>query len=535
MNYTVLIIIILIYLTVIAYLGYRGYTASKSSSDYMLAGRNTHPFIMAMSYGATFISTSAIVGFGGVASLYGMSLMWLCFANIFVGIFIAFVFYGKRTRLMGLNLDAHTFPELLGRRFDSRFIQLFAGLMIFIFMPIYAAAVLIGAARIIESFLGVPYELSVLVFSVLVGGYVIMGGLRSVMYSDAIQGSLIFIGMVTLLIYTYTKLGGVFEAHSSLTQLANAIPENIKNSGVFSWTSSPQTGSSLWWVIYSSLVLGVGLGVLSQPQLAVRFMTVKSNKELNRAVAIGALFIFATVGTTYLVGPLSNVFFFEKYGHIAFEAAGKNLDRVIPVFIGETMPIWFVYLFMMVILSAAMSTLSSQYHAIGTAISRDIIEYGIFKKKKIKETTIVLLTRCGILVSLIVTIILSLELGGGIIARATAIFFGLMASCFLAPYTLLLFWKKITAKGAISGILGGFFVSLFCFLFLHGKEAGVFGLCKALTGSETLLPGVWAVVDPIVFALPASVLLTFFVSLFTKVHNENTVEKAFKGIIQEKY
>ncbi|MDA3901469.1 MAG: sodium:solute symporter family protein [Spirochaetes bacterium] len=533
MNYTVLSIIILLYLSVMAYLGYRGYSSNKSSSDYMLAGRNTHPFIMAMSYGATFISTSAIVGFGGVASLYGMSLMWLCFANIFIGIFIAFVVYGKRTRRMGLNLDAHTFPELMGRRFDSRFIQVFAGLMIFLFMPLYAAAVLIGAARIIESFLGVPYELSVLVFSVLVGAYVILGGLRSVMYSDAVQGTLIFAGMLTLLIFSYVQLGGVFTAHSSLTAMADAIPDNIRNLGVTSWTSGPVTNSPLWWVIFSSLVLGVGIGVLSQPQLVVRFMTVKSDKELNRAVAIGAVFIFVTVGTTYLIGPLSNVVFFEKYGQIAFEIAGKNLDRVIPVFIGETMPVWFVYLFMMVILSAAMSTLSSQYHAIGTSISRDILEYGLFKKRGLRENTVVLMTRLGILISLIITIILSLELGAGIIARATAIFFGLMASCFLSPYTLLLFWKKITVKGAISGILGGFFVSLFAFLFLHGKEAAIFGLSKALFGTETLLPGIWAVVDPIVFALPVSALLTFAVSLVTRVENHPTVTKAFKGITEE--
>ncbi len=530
MNYIVLIIVILIYLSVIAYYGYKGYVLTKNSSDYMLAGRDTHPFVMAMSYGATFISTSAIVGFGGVASLYGMSLMWLVFANIFIGIFIAFVFYGKRTRRMGLNLDAHTFPELLGRRFDSKFIQIFTGTIIFIFMPVYAAAVLIGAARIIESFLGVPYELSVMVFSVLVGAYVIMGGLRSVMYTDAIQGTLMFAGMLVLLIFTYVKLGGVFDAHASLTSLSDKIPEAIQKGGILSWTSTPKLGSPIWWVIYSSLVTGVGLGVLSQPQLVVRFMTVKSNKEINRAVAIGAIFIFITVGTTYLNGPLSNVVFFEKYGKIAFEMADKNLDKVIPVFINEAMPSWFVYLFMLVILSAAMSTLSSQYHVIGTSVSRDILEYGIFKNRKLKENTVVLLTRIGILLSLIITVMLALKLGDGIIARATAIFFGLMASCFLAPYTLLLFWKRITRKGAIAGIVGGLAVSVFCFVFLHGKEAEIFGICKALTGSATLLSGMWPFVDPIVFALPVSLILTYTVSLITTVENYATVENAFKGL-----
>src|SRR3972149_4260417 len=116
------IVVILAYLLVVAYLGWLGFRRTKTATDYMLGGRKTHPFIMALSYGATFISTSAIVGFGGVAGMFGMSLLWLTFLNIFVGIFIAFVFLGGPTRRLGHHLDAHTFPELLGRRYDSKFI-----------------------------------------------------------------------------------------------------------------------------------------------------------------------------------------------------------------------------------------------------------------------------------------------------------------------------------------------------------------------------------------------------------------------------
>ncbi|MHC4988568.1 MAG: sodium:solute symporter family transporter, partial [Planctomycetota bacterium] len=106
------IIVVLAYLLVVVYLGFLGWKRTKSATDYLIAGRGVHPFVMAMSYGATFISTSAIVGFGGVAGMFGMSLLWLTFLNIFVGIFIAFVFLGGPTRRMGHHLDAHTFPEL---------------------------------------------------------------------------------------------------------------------------------------------------------------------------------------------------------------------------------------------------------------------------------------------------------------------------------------------------------------------------------------------------------------------------------------
>ena len=90
--------IVVIYLAIVGWLGWLGYSQTKDASDYLLGGRNIHPGIMALSYGATFISTSAIVGFGGVAAIFGMGLLWLTFLNIFVGIFIAFAFFGKRTR-----------------------------------------------------------------------------------------------------------------------------------------------------------------------------------------------------------------------------------------------------------------------------------------------------------------------------------------------------------------------------------------------------------------------------------------------------
>ena len=101
------IIVVLAYLLIVIYLGFLGYMRTKSASDYLVAGRQIHPFVMALSYGATFISTSAIVGFGGVAGLFGMSLLWLTFCNIFVGIFIAFVFFAPNA----MNLIRRSIPQ----------------------------------------------------------------------------------------------------------------------------------------------------------------------------------------------------------------------------------------------------------------------------------------------------------------------------------------------------------------------------------------------------------------------------------------
>jgi len=304
------IVATVIYLFILAWLGYVGFRGTKNAQDYMLAGRQIHPIVMALSYGATFISTSAIVGFGGNAGLFGMSLLWLTFLNIFVGVFIAFIVFGKRTRKMGHNIDAHTFPELLGLRFQSKFIQGFSALIIFFFMPIYAAAVLKGGVGFLATQFGIDFNVTLFFFVIVMALYVAMGGLKGVMYADAFQGMIMFAGMSFLVIFVYARLGGVTQAHAALTDLmkesaVQTQTAKLTASGFQGWTSMPAFGTPYWWSVVSSVVMGVGIGVLAQPQLVVRFMTVKSNRELNRAVASGGVFILMMTGVAFVVGALS--------------------------------------------------------------------------------------------------------------------------------------------------------------------------------------------------------------------------------------
>jgi SSS family solute:Na+ symporter len=520
-------VIILIYLLATLYLGYRGWKSTKDSEGYLVAGRKTHPYIMAMSYGATFISTSAIVGFGGTAGLFGMGLLWLTFLNIFVGIFVAFVVYGKRTRKMGHNLNAMTFPELLGKRFDSKFIQYFSGLVIFFGMPLYASVVLIGAARFMETTLAIDFNVALLIYSVIIAAYVIWGGLRGVMYTDALQGTIMFVGMAFLLVMTYLHLGGVTAAHQALTDMAYLVPANLAAQGHTGWTSMPTFGGTWWWTLISTIVLGVGIGVLAMPQLVVRFMTVKSNRELNRGVLIGGVFILAMTGVAFTVGALSNVFFFQTQNDIAINIAKGNADSIIPIYINAALPEWFVYLFMLTLLAAAMSTSSSQFHSQGSAIGRDIYETLTQKK----GGSSILVTRLGIIVAMVIAVVLGYILPANIIARGTAIFFGLCAAAFLPMYTSALYWRGVTRAGAIAGLLTGTFLTVFWYLFIHKAEAVPLGICKMLLGRDVLITQMpWPVVDPIVVALPVAMLVTIAVSLGTKKMNENHLEECFKGI-----
>jgi solute:Na+ symporter, SSS family len=527
MNVLLLSVIILIYLIIIGYTGYVAWRRTKTAEDFMVAGRTTHPYIMAMSYGATFISTAAIVGFGGIAGLYGMGILWLVFFNILIGIFIAFVFFGKKTRKMGQNLKALTFPEFLSKRFESKFIQYFSGLVIFLGMPLYASVVLIGAARFMETTLNLDFNIALIIMALIVAAYVILGGIRGVMYTDALQGTIMFLGMIILLLVTYYLLGGVTESQQALTNLAYLVPEQVQAVGGTGWTTFPALGSPFWWTLVSTIILGVGIGVLAQPQLVVRFMTVKSNKELNRGVLIGGIFIFVITGSAYIVGSLSNVYFFQQMGQISIQVAGGNIDKIIPIFINSAMPEWFTYLFMLTLLSAAMSTLSAQFHVQGTSIGRDVYET-VFNRSRDRS---VLITRVGILAAVIIAVILGYTLPGSIIAQGTALFFGLCAAAFLSAYVCALFWKRATKYGVIAGMVAGTFTSLFWLLFVYKKTAASLGILKAISGQSMLITTLpWPLVDPLVIGVPVAMFFTVLVSLLTKPPSKEHVNKCFEGI-----
>ncbi|WNY28245.1 Osmoregulated proline transporter OpuE [Methanimicrococcus stummii] len=523
-NLPVFIALLVIYLGIIFGLAWYGYRKTKDASDYMLAGRKTHPLVMAISYGATFISTSAIIGFGGTAAAYGMSLLWLAFLNILVGVIIAFLVFGPKMRRMGKKLRASTFPEFIGRRFKSRGLQTGIGLFIAVLMPLYASSVLIGAARFIETTFGITYSTALIIFTIVVAIYVIVGGLMSVMYTDAFQGMIMFFGMAFLLIFTYVKLGGIVEAHTALTNLAPLVPDSLAAIGHQGWTYMPVLGSELWWTVVSSLVLGVGIGIIAQPQLAVRFMTVKDNKTLKRAVFAGGPFIFMMAGVAYIVGSLCNVWFFNETGQIALDAVGGNIDSIIPAYINGAMPEIFIMIFMLSLLSAAMSTAGAQFHTMGTSVGYDVIRNGIFKGKSSKT---ILFSRIGMVITIIAAVILAFILPGGIIARATAVFMGICTAALLPMYAGGLFWKKMTKQGAFASFGIGLFASVFWYLFVHAKEAVPFGVCEALFGVPTLLTGTWTLVDPILIATPLSIIAAIFVSLMTQPPEEKFVEDIF--------
>ncbi len=488
----------------------------------MVAGRNTHPVIIALSYGATFISTPAIIGFGGTSAQYGMSLMWLTVLCIVVGVIIAFIFMGKRIRRIGKDLGALTYPELLGKMYGSKRIIYATGLVFVAAMPLYTAAVLIGGARFIETTLGIQYMTALLGFAGVVALYVVIGGLMAVMYTDAVQGAIMLVGMGVLLVLTYIYLGGVTAANSALDTMGSLVPSTLSSMGMTGWTSMPEFGSPIWMTVITTLVLGVGVGVLAQPQLAVRFMTAKDGRSLNRAIPIGALFIVMMTGVAFTVGPLTNVYFMDTVGMLAIDAAGGNADLIIPLYINSAMPELFVIIFMLTLLSAAMSTLLSLLHTMGTKLGGDIFARMKGVRYSIRANQI------GIVVMMIASVILAMMMPGSIIARATAMFMGLCTAALLPAFVHGITAKNpsyLVAKWSMAVGAGGWLLwAVFC----HTEESKMLGICHALFGVDSLVSSPWCYLDPLVVGVVLSV--TVLLVLIPLDTNKVTHEQQMKLI-----
>jgi len=527
-----------VFIIITLLLGWFGYRNTKNNEEFLLGRNKTSPLIIALSYGATFLSASAVIGFGGQSAVHGMSLMWLCFLNMFAGLVVAFLIFGKRTRKIGRKLGAATFADFLGKVYNSKGIRVFTAILILVMMPIYAAAVLKGGVNSLAVITGLTeyYNLILVGLSLIVAVYVVYGGIIAVMYNDAFQAFIMFVGMVVILLVTWAYTGGITAGNEMLDSLWDARMGDIAGMGVApgfnGWTHMASLGSTEWMTVVTTFIMGVGIGALTQPQLVVRYMSAKSDRDLDKSLLIGSIFILVVVGAAYTVGPLTNVYFFQEDGMLSFEymtSLGLGTDFIIPqyileVFSGITFGEVFVSLFLLSLICASISTISALMHTIGVAGGYDI--YSVFKSRKTGKDTdsqSINLNRAFIVVFMVLVVVYCYMMPKDIIAKATSVFMGVTAAALLPAYFHALYSKRPNRKAAIASIAAGSGAYLFSALFLNAGTCVFIPICKLLTGSNVLFPGTSiAYLDPLMIALPLSIIVMATVLLVQK-KEQNTM------------
>ena len=496
-------------------LGWYGYKNTKNNDEYLLGRNKTNPVIIALSYGATFLSASAVIGFGGQAAVHGATMMWLCFLNIALGLIVAFIIFGTRTRRLGRRLGASTFADLLGKVYGSRNIRLFTALLIIIMMPIYCAAVLKGGVNSLAVITGLDYNAMLILLSVVVALYVVYGGIIAVMYNDALQAVVMFVGMVVIFVVTIATVGADgFEKLSVIGETAKLLPKDYGAlDGWNGWTSFAEFGTAEWLTVVTTFLLGVGIGALTQPQLVVRYMSAKDDKTLTRSMVIGSIFIFVIVGSAYTCGTLCNLYFFENYGTSAFQHVTNGVDFIIPTYIVEvfsniTLGDMFVSLFLLSLICASISTISALMHTIGVAGGYDV--FSVFKAHRTgedKDADSINVNRIVTMVMMVLVVVYCYLMPSDIIAKATSVFMGITAAALLPAYVHALYSERPNKKAAIASISAGTAVYLFWALFISKSMSVFLPVCKLLTGKQVLFDGLIQFVDPLVVALPISIVV----------------------------
>ncbi len=501
-------------------LGWYGYVHTKKDNDAYLLGRNkTNAVIIALSYGATFLSASAVIGFGGQAAVHGATLMWLCFLNLIVGVAIAFIIFGGRTRRLGRKLKASTFADLLGKAYSSKGIRIFTALLIIVMMPIYCAAVLKGGVNSLAVITGLDYNMMLILLSLVVALYVVVGGVIAVMYNDALQAVIMFAGMVVIFIVTVASIG--WDGFQQLNDLyvAGELEQIKVLPGANGWVQFADFGSAEWLTVVTTFLLGVGIGCLTQPQLAVRFMSAKDDRTLNRSMAIGSIFILVIVGSAYTCGTLCNVYFYNAHGMSAIQYVTDGTDFIIPTYIVEvfrsiTFGDMFVSLFLVSLICASISTISGLMHTIGAAGGYDVYSsVKMWKHHSDKDESSVNINRIVTMVMMVVVVIYCYLMPSDIIAKATSVFMGLTAAALLPAYVHAIYSKNPCRPAAIISIAAGTVSYLFWALFINSGTSIFLPVCKLLTGDKVLFDGLIQYVDALVISLPLSIVV-MAVSLF---------------------
>jgi SSS family solute:Na+ symporter len=529
---TVFIVMTIIFVAVTLFLGWYGYKNTSDNQDFLLGRNKTSPLIIALSYGATFLSASAVIGFGGQTAVHGMSLMWLCFLNLFAGLAVAFLIFGKRTRRLGRKLGAATFADLMGKIYNSRGIRVFTAILILVMMPIYAAAVLKGGVNSLAVITGLTeyYNYILIGLSLIVAIYVVYGGIIAVMYNDALQAFIMFAGMLVILIVTWSYTGGITEGNLALNDLWDQRLGDITGMGVADgfegWTHMSEFGSREWMTVVTTFIMGVGIGALTQPQLVVRYMSAKSDKDLDKSLLIGSIFIMIVVGTAYTVGPLTNIFFNQEHSMISYEylsSMGLGTDFIIPQYILElfsdiTFGDIFISLFLLSLICASISTMSALMHTIGVAGGYDL--YSVYRNKRMNkegDSQSVNLNRSFIVVFMILVVVYCYLMPNDIIAKATSVFMGVTAAALLPAYFYSLYAKNPNRRAAIVSISAGTISYLFSALFLNAGTSIFLPVCKWITGTKVLFPdSIIAYLDPLIIALPLSIIALLVMILVQK-------------------
>ena len=441
-------IIFILYLVFLLAVGAWTFKFNKTQEDYLLAGRKLGPWVTAFSERASGESAWLLLALPGAAITIGLSESWAVI-GIILGIIASWFLIAERLREETEKYNALTIPQYLHKKFndDSNIIRLFSAVIIAFFFLFYVSAQFHASGKVLNSLFDLNPVTGISIGAAVIIVYTLMGGFYAVAWTDLLQGILMIGTLVILPIAGYIELSESGKTVSDSLAAANSVFKN--NNGSFFG------GKDGFAALITALGgLSWGLGYLGQPHLVIRYMAIRSSKDVKVARKIAIAWALPGITGAFLVGIVSLLYFGPEY------FLTVDPEQSMPLLATHLLHPILAGLFISGAVAAMMSTADSQLLVSTSAVTEDF--YHQYLGKDLSQEVLVKLSRIMIVVLGLAAygIAIFSEIQGKKIFGVVSYAWSGLGSAFGPALVMALWWEKTTRQGIIAGLLVGFLTTI---------------------------------------------------------------------------
>jgi SSS family solute:Na+ symporter len=349
------LLMVLVYVVFIVWLGFRFAKGTRTTDDYFLAGRSLTWWLVGFSLFASNVSSSTLVGLSSAAFSTGISVYnyeWMA-ALVLIVFLVFFLPFYLKTRV-------YTMPEFLERRFDQRSRYYFSALLVVLNITVDTAGALYAGALVVRIiYPQIPLWQSVVVLGVLAGIYTIAGGLKAVVYTDAVQAVLLLAGAVLIAFISFDAVGGSWSA------VAAAVPADALS------IVRPASDPVLPWPGLLTGVFLLGFYFWGTNQFMVQ--RTLGARDLHHG-RWGALFAGLLKLPVIFIMVLPGIFGRLLYPPADYPALAANPDLLYPTLMFDLLPVGARGLIITALVAAIMSSVDSTLNSASTLVTMDFIK-----------------------------------------------------------------------------------------------------------------------------------------------------------------
>jgi len=424
------IVAFILYLSIVMLVGLIAYMATRNLSDYVLGGRRLGGAVAALSAGASDMSSWLLMGLPGAIYVSGLKEVWAV-VGLVVGAYCSWKFIAKPLRIYSeVAKDSVTVPAYLDNRFrdDSKKIRMVAALATLIFFTFYIASGLLAGGILLSLTFKLEYSTALWLGAFIIMLYTTIGGFLAVSWTDFFQGTLMLFCLLLAPFFAIQSLGGWDAGIQKLLLVQPNYLEwtkgltAMKLIGLFSW----------------------GLGYLGMPHILVRFMAVKTVKEIPLARTVCMWWMSLSMVGAVLVGMVGAIHFCN--------CPLDNNETVFMALAEQAFTPWIMGIILAAILSSSMCAVDSQMLAASSAITEDI--YRSMFRRKASQRELMWVGRGAVALIAVIAIFIAGKKSHSIMQLIAFAWAGLGAT-FGASVVFSLFWKRCTRNGVVVGMLLG--------------------------------------------------------------------------------